>query len=133
RDMWCVAPAVPEPHLGELAELTHQAERARRRDFALVSVGRGQLEMHLLDADRFRIVERIVDDQMVGGLGFYELAAIALLSDHYLVLDPDRFDGCGLLGDSGLANLLAELLCGASQRGIFVVGLDQQVSNSKRV
>jgi len=43
--------------------------------FALVGVRGGQLEVYLLLADRFRVVEHVVDDQMVGRLDLDELAA----------------------------------------------------------
>src|SRR5258708_26890055 len=88
--------------------------------------------MQLLDADRFRVVERVVDDQMVGRLGLYKLEALAFLTDDYPVLDADRFDRRVLFGESRFAKLLAEFERGAIERRYFVVSLDQQVSDAER-
>ena len=86
EDQVVEAGAAAEAHLRELAKLADEAEGSRGRDLARVRVGRSQFEVHLLDADRLRIVERVIDDQMVGGLDANKLAALALLTDENFVL-----------------------------------------------
>src|SRR5271166_1754449 len=73
------AGAAAKAEFVELAELADGAEGARRCDLARVRVGRSQLEVQLLNADRFRVFERVVNDQMAGGFGLYELEALAFL------------------------------------------------------
>ena len=85
------------------------------------------------NADRFRVVERVVDDQVVGGLGFYKFEAVAFFTDDNLVLDSQRFDGRVLLRESRVAKLFAELERRAVECGNFVVSLDQQVGDAERV
>src|SRR5208337_5184306 len=127
------ARAAAEAKLVELAELADGAEGARRRDFLHVRLGRSQLEVQLLKADRLRVVERVVDDQMVGGFGLYKLAAFAFLTDNDLVPDSERFDGRVLLGEAGFAKLFAKLERGAVECRDFVVSLDEEVGDAKRV
>src|SRR5277367_7044613 len=99
------AGATAEAELVELAELADEAEGARGRDFTHVGVARGQLEMQLLHADRFGLVERVVDDQMRGRLNFYELAALAFLTNRDRALDFNRLNDRVLLGEPHFAQL----------------------------
>src|ERR1700678_3504542 len=70
---------------------------------------------------------------MAGGLGLDELETLAFLADHDLALDLDRLDGGVLLGQSGFAQLLAELERGAVERRDFVLSLDEQVADAERM
>ena len=85
--------------------------------------------MDLLDADRGRIIERIIDGQVVGRLNPNRLA---------LVADHDRAaivigSAAALLFDAGLGYLAAELERRAVERRYLVVSLDQQVGDAKTV
>src|SRR5579863_4929768 len=58
------AAAAGQAHLRELVKFADKAKGSRGGDLIDVVVGGGELEMHPLYADRPRIVEGIVDDQM---------------------------------------------------------------------